>query len=394
MKKLLSIIAAIIVSISASAQVDTVSTNYGVKVNNNSNLRFEKMEKVHTEVSVGGHVSGGDVTAYGVDLSAARVYTPSKNFAWKVGALVSAEYTKDYGALSDIMGVAGIRVGNNVSFELDALAGAGQMSFYDESTNGENKSSCYYNSQWRFKVGAQAAVNFKVSKNVSLSVFGRYLYAFNSKGDRTYNEAEGWTAAPTEFHTGKWSVGASLNITLGGNHQVSGDNCWNGGIYTGYSFVGNEGAVLGAEMFHTKRISAKGARVLGFGAEQVFGSETSTNSVFAKAGYQVLPKGAKSPVVIEFGAKAGLGEYGKSEAGATDTGYSMKSNIQSLGVVGKAYAGVNFHFGRHNIKVAAEAGYHTCFGTSFESSTTNYTGTTGKLHGADLGVTVGYSIAF
>lgn len=393
MKKNIAItLATAVMSIfAANAQVE--ETSYGRKINDNFNLRFEKSEKVHTEISVGGHVSGGDISAYGVDLGVARVYTPSKNTSWTVGGLVSSEFADKYGSLNDVLAVGGVRFGNTVSLELDALAGVGQMSFYDESTNGESIAR-YYNSQWRLKVGAQAAVNFKLSKSVSLSVFGRYLYAINREGDRTYNEAEGWTAAPTEFHTGKWSVGATLSIALNNNHQVSGDNCWSGGLYTGYRFKGNEGAFVEAELLNTKRVSAKGARVLGFGAGQVFG-EGSQNSVFVKGGYQVLPQGAKSPIVLEFGVKAGLEEYAKTESAATDTeSYSMKSKLQSLGVVGKVYGGVNFHFGRHNIKVAAEGGYHTCFGTNFSSATSNYVGSTGKLSGADLGVTIGYSIAF
>lgn len=385
-------------SISAFAQVDTTSTSYGLKLNNNRNLRFTKMEKVHTEVSFGGHVSGGDITSYGVDLQAARVYTPSKSFAWGWGGLVSSEYSEDYGALADILGKVDIRLGSEkINLGIGILAGAGQMSFYDESTNGEDVAR-YYNSQWRFKVGAQAAVNFQLSKRVALSVFGRYLYAFNGEDNRSYQEAEGWTAAPTEYHTGKWSAGVSLSFTLGSEGtQISGDNCWNGGVYTGYSFEGSEGVILGAEMFHTKRTGAKGARVLGFGAEQVVG-DNSTNSVFGKAGYQILPRGAKSPVIFEFGVKAGLGEYAKSEAGKTESGsYSMNSKIQSLGVVGKGYVGVNFHFGRHNIKLAGEAGYHTCFDTSFNGygeASNSYNGNTSRLHGMDAAVTVGYSLAF
>ena len=71
----------------------------------------------------------------------------------------------------------------------------------------------------------------------------------------------------------------------------------------------------------------------------------------------------------------------------------MKSAIQTVGIVGKAYVGVNFHFGRHSIKLAGEAGYHTCFNTSFIGEGYNGQVTT-PLHGWDASATIGYALAF
>ncbi len=400
MKKIQLIIAflmAALVSTGAFAQVktDTTSTIYGVKLDNNRNLRFTDAKKVHTEINFGGHYSGGDIEAYGIDLSASRVYTPGKNFAWNVGGQVSADYSSDYGAMVNIFGKIGVRFGNKVSFGVDALAGAGQMSFYDSSTNGKATSK-YFNTMWRPAVGAQASLNFQLSKVVGLSIFGRYTHYFNNEDNRSRTEPEGWIAEPTVYHTGKWSLGATLAFTINSEKQVSGDHCWNGAIYSGYSFMGNEGVIAGVEAFHTKRTGAKWARVLGFGTEQTFGKESSHNFVFGKFGYQVLPKGSNSPFIVEFGLKAGLGEYIKTEAGQTleNNNYSFTSSIQAPAAVGKAYASVNYHSGRHSLKLGVEGGYHTCFNTTYESQSVEYGGSTSKLHGADLAVTFGYALAF
>ncbi len=377
------------------AQTSEVSsTSYGYKINDNRNLRFTEAERVHTEVTIGaryGNAKG--VSSFGGSLQVARVWTPSDNFGYQAGVLVSTVYAGDYGALADVLAVAGLRFGNAVYFGLDALVGTGQMALYDESTNGASTHR-YYNSQWRVKVGGQASINFRLTEKVTLGVFGRYLYTFNDANTRSYQQAEGWEAVGTVFYDNRWSAGLSLTFNILKEEQISGDNCWTAGAFGGYSFLGNEGWVVGAEMNHFKRVSARGGRILGFGSEQIVGDDMSTNSVFGKAGYQILPWGANSPVIFEFGAKAGIGEYAKAGEGWSDSGsFYLKSAIQTVGIVGKAYVGINFHFGRHSIKLAGEAGYHTCFDTSFVGE--GYTGeVTTPLHGWDAAATLGYAIAF
>lgn len=390
----IAILTALLSTVAMYAQPEASSTSYGYRLNDNRNLRFTQADKVHTEITVGARYgSSKGVASYGGSIQATRVWTPSGWFAGQAGVLVSSVYAGDYGALADVLAVAGLRFGNKVYFGLDALAGVGQMALYDESTNG---ASChrYYNSQWRVKVGGQASINFRLTEKVTLGVFGRYLYTFNDANTRSYQQAEGWTAEPTTFYDNRWSAGLSLTFNIMNEKQISGDNCWTAGAYTGYSFLGNEGWVVGAEMLHFKRVSARGGRVLGFGSEQVIGDHRSTNSVFGKAGYQILPWGANSPVIFEFGAKAGIGEYVKAGEGWSESGsFYMKSAIQTVGAVGKAYVGVNFHFGRHSIKLGGEAGYHTCFNTSFEGEGYNGQVTT-PLHGWDAAATIGYSLAF
>ena len=391
--RIIAVFTALLSTVAMYSQ-EVSSTSYGYRLNDNRNLRFTEAEKVHTEVTIGaryGQAKG--VSSFGGSIQATRVWTPSGWFAGQAGVLVSTVYAGDYGALADIMAVAGVRFGNKVYFGLDALVGTGQMALYDESSNGASTHR-YYNSQWRMKVGGQASINFRLTEKVTLGVFGRYLYTFNDEGNRSYQQPEGWEAVGTIFYDNRWSAGLSLTFNILKESQLSGDNCWTAGAYFGYSFLGNKGFVIGAEMSHFKRTGARGGRLLGFGSEQIIGDNKSTNSVFGKAGYQVLPWGAGSPVIFEFGAKAGIGEYIKAGEAATESGsFYMKSAIQVPGIVGKAYIGLNIHMGRHSIKLAGEAGYHTCMSTSFEGEGYNGQVTT-PLHGWDASATIGYAIAF
>lgn len=383
----------ICVAATASAQVE--NTAYGKRYKNNRNLRMVDSTKVHTELNVGGHYTFGDVEAYGVDVSASRVYTPSNAFAWEFGAQISSEYNENFGAMTDILGQVGVRFGKSFGVEVKGLAGAGQMSYKDISAKDEKNHAEYYNSSWRPVAGGEVALFAAFSEKVSLRVFGRATHYFNSRSDRSYEEAQGWQHEPTEFNLNKVAVGATLTVKVGGNHQISGDNNWNGGVYTGYSFGKNKGFVAGAELFHTKRTSATFARVLGVGSQQTFGEETSFNEIYGKVGGQILPKGANSPVVFEFGAKLGLGEYNKAEQAATqNNSYSMNSSVQVPGVVAKAYAGINLHWGANSLKFGVEGGGHAAFGTSFNSNTSNYVGATHKKTGFDAVVTVGYVRSF
>ena len=363
--RIIAFLTALLSTVAMYAQPEASSTSYGYRLDDNRNLRFTQADKVHTEITLGARYgSSKGVASYGGSIQASRVWTPSGWFAGQAGVMVSSVYAGDFGALADILAVGGLRFGNVVYFGLDALVGTGQMALYDESTNGASTHH-YYNSQWRVKVGGQASLNFRLSQKVTLGVFGRYLYTFNDESNRSYQQPEGWEAVGTVFYDNRWSAGLSLTFNIMNETQISGDNCWTAGAYGGYSFLGNKGWVVGAEMLHFKRVSARGGRILGFGSEQVIGDNKSTNSVFGKAGYQILPWGANSPVIFEFGGKLGLGEYVKAGEAVSENGFYLKSAIQTVGIVGKAYVGVNFHFGRHSIKIGAEGGYHTCFNTSF-----------------------------
>lgn len=390
MKKIITIIAVLMfVSVSVFAQKRTV---YGERYESRD-LRFTSLTSVHTEVLIGGHYSDyGGIVSYGGDLQVTRVYTPSNAFAWRWGASISSDYSDDYGMLTDVCGMFGIRVGNAVSFGIDALAGAGQMPFHTVSTDGTNRHDGYLNI-WRPTVQGQVSLAVRLSPVVSLTAFGRYGYYFNSESDYTLNVAEGWTSEPTEWFTTKWLAGAGLSFNMNRDGRLSGDHCWNMATYGGYSFKGNKGWVAGTELYHYKRWNYTLGQVLGFGSEQVL-AEKSANSVYAKAGIQISPKGADSPVIFEFGVKAGVGEYLKFVQGETESqSFQLKALWMSPAFVTKGYAGVHFHVGRVTLRLAAEAGYHDCFGIEFGGSD-NYSGSTAQNDNFDLAATAGICFAF
>lgn len=390
MKRIFSVIAILLfVSVASYAQQQTV---YGKRYESRD-LRFTSVTSAHTEVLLGGHYTDwSGITSYGGDLQATRVYTPTNAFAWRWGAAVSSDYSDNYGMLTDAMGMLGIRVGNVVSVGIDALAGAGQMPFHTVSTDGTNRHDGSLNI-WRPTVQGQVSLAVRLSPIVSLTAFGRYGYYFNSESDYTLNVAEGWTSEPTKCFTTKWLAGAGLSFNLNREARLSGDNNWTMAAYGGYSFKGNEGWVAGAELYHYKRWNYTLGQVLGFGSEQVL-AEKSANSVYAKAGIQISPKGADSPVIFEFGVKAGVGEYLKFAQGETDTqSFQLKALWMSPAFVTKGYAGVHFHVGRVTLRFDAEAGYHDCFGIEFSGSE-NYSGSTAQNDNFDLAATAGICFAF
>ncbi len=368
------------------------STSYGYRYESR-NLRFTQADRVHTEITLGGHGTWGGYASYGADLSATRVYTPARSFGWRWGGMASIDYAQHYGATADMLAVLGIRVGNVVYVGLDALAGAGQLAYHDHAWKGES-SHDYFNSSWRFKAGAQVSLGVRLGSKVSLSIYGRYLHAFNSSDSRTMVLPEGWEASPTEWHENRFTAGLALSFNINHETRLSGDNCWQGGLYSGYSFLGNEGWVAGAELVHFKRTNARGGAVYGLGAYQTFGDEASTSSMYGQAGYRLLPWGSSSVLEFEFGVKAGLGEYAKMECGSTENGeFRMGAASYTLGIQARAYAGIHFHFGRHQIKVSGDFGGHYNFGTSFTGES-DYSGKASNGLGSDAAVTVGYAFSF
>ena len=388
----LAFFSALLSTVAVYAQ-DTCSVSYGYQINDSRNLRFTEASKVHTEVAAGVSASFGGYTSAGADLAVTRVYTPARSFGWRWGGMASIDYAQHYGATSDMLAVLGVRFGNAVYVGLDALAGAGQLAYHDHAWKGES-SHDYFNSSWRFKAGAQVSLGVRLGEKVSLSVYGRYLHAFNPSDSRQMALPEGWEAEPTDWHTDRFTAGLALSFNINGETRLSGDNCWQGGVYGGYSFLGNEGWVAGAELVHFKRTNARGGAVYGLGAYQTFGDEASTSSMYGQAGYSLLPWGASSVLELEFGVKAGLGEYAKTECGSTENGeFRMGAASYTLGVQAKAYAGIHFHFGRHQIKVSGDFGGHYNFGTAFTGEA-DYNGKASNGFGSDAMVTVGYAFSF
>lgn len=372
---------------SAMAQVDTAATVYGHKLNNNFNLRFTESEKVHTEVTLGAHVSGGDenYTAEGIDLTLRRQYKVAS-----YGVQVSSEYSKEFGLANSTALVGGLRFGKNVSFGIDALVGYGQSHEVVESAKGESTHE-YKTSHWKPFVGAQASINFKLSNSVMLSVYGGYKHSFISNGDHKLYMSNGWEVTAQTNDANRWFAGASLSFLLNQASQISGDNCWNGEVFGGYS---NMGAIAGAKALHFKRTSAYLGRVLGFGTQYTIDDFVS-NEVFGQAGFRVLPRGAKSPIVFDFYATAGIGQYAKSVKGATEDNkeFRMGSEIYAIGGSAKVHAGVSYHAGRFSIGAEGFAGYYVSAGTDFQGNK-GYNGSVSGTNGALYGGVVKLAFSF
>ncbi len=387
-KNIKNIAIAIVATLSiATAGAQTKQTAYGEKYDENFNLRYTRSEKVHTEISAGGHYSFGDIEAPGFDLQVARVYTPSKNFSWKYGGLVSGDITDHYGALMDINALVGAKLW---WFGLDALVGAGQMGYTATTQNAQTVVN-HYNSVWAFKAGAQAYLTIPLSKSVTFSVGARYLHSFKDEGSLNYNEPEGWSSE-LKAHADKLQAFASVNIKLYKEHQISGDNCWLGGVYGLYNLTeAKEGAGAGAELFHFKRTGAVMGRILGLYTEQTFG-EDPVNSIGLKGGLQWLPSGADSPFILEVGAEAGMTELNKKEYAQTNSGsYTMTSSVTVPGLEGRGYIRANLHMNRVCLHVTGKLGYATAFGSEYTGS---LDGTTSKLGGMTAQVAAGLTLSF
>lgn len=381
-------------SISAFAQVDTTKTAYGVKLNDNYNLRFTKADKVHTEVSLGAHYSGGDYSAYGVDLSLRRRYTPGVA-GWSYGALVSEEYSKEFGMNSSFAAMLGVHLGNKVSFGIDALAGYGQTHrLIDSWKVGTEKTHEYKNTDWRPFAGGQAEIRFS-GKRVAFSLWGRYTHTFVSEGEHLLDLPEGWESKQTTY-ADRWAIGASLSINISKEAQVSGDNCWMGGVYGGYAFGDNSGAVVGANLLHYTRTSVRSGYILGFGTEYtMIDSDNTANKLYGQAAYVWHPYGSDSKFALELGGRLGMGEFAKAEEGATENGkdFTMKTNVFDLGFSGEVYAAPTLRMGRHSIKAQVNFGGYVTAGTNF-SGDKGYDGKTSSQSGVIGSVTLGYSLSF
>lgn len=345
-------------------------------------------DKVPTEFSLGGHALVDGVSGGGFDLSADKNFPVSDLVALGFGGHLFAVYNRDFGCMTDILNSVNIVVGKSVGLELSGLGGAGQMSYEDVSTNNAGTRAVYKNTAWRPAAGGEVSLFVKASKRVKISAFGRYLHYFNSRSDRSYEEADGFSHEPTTYNLDKVAVGAKLTVSVGGateknngkGRQVSGDNQWNATAFAGSSFGENQGFLLGAEFFHNHKFAANWQRIISFGTQQVFGEGgNSFNEIYGKLGLICQPWGATSPILFPFGVKAGVGEYLKAEAAATETeSYMMKSRVQVPGVVGRVYAGISIPFGAFrqlHFNANVEVGGHTCFDTSFSGSN-NYQGAT------------------
>lgn len=374
-KKIILCTALVAITAATAVAQDGKATVYGYR-NESYNLRFCQPEKTHTEISFGAHYALKDVPAVGLDVQAARVYTPQANFAWQWGGLLSEEYAfEHYRSMADILGVCGIRFGRGVALKIDALAGAGQYGWYLRTTNGQSFHH-YYSTKWAGKVGGQAAVQLRLADGVRLSVFGRYLRTLTDC-NVSYVGKDGWEAdVDGKFvQMNKLAVGGTLSFDISKESRSSGDACWQLAAVGGYDLKQRDFAA-GVELYRFRRLDAKNGVLYGCGAEEIFG-DVKTNQVYGKAGYQFFACGARTFLVPEVGVKVGMRDYVKFEqAEASDGSYYRDNSLKAVAAMGAVYAGVNFHFGKLSLKLAAEANGYLGSGTNYAGKDVSYDGTT------------------
>ncbi len=356
-------------------------TSYGVRYNRNPNLRFQT-EANQSEVSLRGHYSSEGMGGGG---AFTKIYNADKVVGLGWGTNLSATYHEKVGSLMDLAVKPTIKFGRSVQLRLSALAGVGSTAYTQltQSPDGSAKHE-YVNSCWAFKAGGEGSLFIPFSKYVGMELFGGYQHSFADPKSRELHSAEGWEIT-TDYRLNSWYAGLGVVFNLNA-HQTSGDWCWVGGVYGGYSFTPtNQGIVACVEVFNTKKFAARVARIVGLGVEQVFGEEKKTNSVYGKVGYDFFPNGSQSVIFFTTAAKVGVGEYYKVDEGATSTGsFSMRSCYFALGAKASAEVGVGLHFGGWTIAALGEFGGHLVGGTKFESlSDVEYSGTTSKLSGWD-----------
>lgn len=382
-----------VAALSASAQVET--TAYGVKYDNNRNLRFEKAEKAHTEVFLGGRVSGGQSgTAYGADLQFRRQH---QLFAY--GVQFTTEGNTEVGAMNAAALLGGVRLGGKaVSLDLDLQGGYGQ--FVEKIEQKSNiDSACYKLSSWQPFVGAQARFNISLSKTMALSVYGGYRHAFFGNSEHALSPEGVWKTTAQKQEPDRWYAGLGLSFKLNGG-QISGDSCWTANIYGGYA---NQGAIAGIKAVHYNRTNATGGTIFGFGTEYSVKEEKAKNEVYALGGYRITPKGSTSPVVFDLYASAGIGQYDNAIKSSTTTTledgtprYKMGSKTLDLGANGKLHAGVQFLSGSVRLGVEGFVGYYVSAKTNYANKgvQVGYDGNQGETNGSLYGgvVTLGFSL--
>jgi hypothetical protein len=391
-----NILIAIVCMLAAMSTSAQTSTSYGVKYNDNRNLRFEKSEKAHSEIFLGGRVGGGSEsgTSYGADLQLRRQH---KLFAY--GVQFTTEGNTEVGAMNAAALLGGIRLGGkSVSLDIDVQGGYGQFVETIEQKSSID-SACYKLTSWQPFIGGQARLNISLSKMVALSVYGGYRHAFFGNSEHALSPEGIWKTTAQTQEPNRWYAGLGLSVNLNGG-QISGDSCWTASVYGGY---GNTGAIAGIKAVHYNRTNATGGTIFGFGTEYSVKEEKAKNEVYALGGWRITPKGSTSPVVFDLYASVGVGQYDNTIKSSTEATledgsprYKMGSKTLDLGANGKLHAGILFGSGSVRGGVEGFVGYYFSAKTNYanEGVQAGYDGNQGKTNGALWGVVATLGISF
>ncbi len=395
-QKVVIAVAAIVLATPAFAQ-EYKNNFYGRKLEAEEkkeefNLRFTESTKAHTEWSLGEVITGGDLGYYGfrTDLMLRRQIQ-----YLSLGAQISTEYSKEYGVANAASVLLGLRAFNNapVSFGADLLGGYGQSHLqaigYNQATGDLNGNRSSY---WRPFVAANANLNVRLGKDCMVSLYGGYKHSF-IKEDISAEMSDGWELQFIESDASRWHAGLSLAIVINREKQISGNNCWIGEGFGGWS---NMGWTYGAKALHFKRLpkSLKVGRVLGIGTAYTVKNGITTNEIFGQAGFRFFPKGADSRVIFDLGTQVAYAEY-PIQATATAEANRLIKRVVSYnpGANAKLYAGIALHFDRFTIGVEGFGGGWICTKTEF-SGDLNYSGENSQNYGWLYGGNLKIAFAF
>lgn len=229
-------------------------------------------------------------------------------FAVSWGGILSYSYEKDMGSYLNVMGKAGIQIGNDIAIGIDVLMGCGITPYNTFYTNYINH-SLLSKSAFCFKYGLQVWGSLNFSKDTYTSFYGRYI--------RSVKPAEAFTKLPEDwdmiledFDPSSWTVGLAVGYKFGAPHTLSQDKRLQIGFSTGYQFVGKQkGVILSAEFERLTKVSYSTTLNYGLAVERLSedgGEKDNYTSVLFSAGFKVNQPSSK----LFWGAKlyGGVGD--------------------------------------------------------------------------------------
>lgn len=338
---------------------------------------------------------------YGGGIKYSRVYIKGEEvdgvwkpnplgFAYSWGGLVSFSHESEIGLYVDAMGKAGIQIGNDICFGVDALVGAGITPFNTFITNDMNH-QIINKSVWCFKYGLQLWGSLNFSKDTYTAIYGRLINSIRPN-DGEFNLPKDWEVVLEDFDPSSWTVGLAIGYKFGAYEPLSQDKRLQATLSTGYQICGNKGFSLSAEIDRLTQVSKSTHLTYGLAFENVFENSKrggNMTSILFSGGFQV-----RQPQNSWFwGAKLllGIGEYSVVNSGKNDN-YSYEDHSAKPCFKGAVQLTSGFKIGKcSQILCNLRAGGHFVNSMKYEgfdeSSTKNSVG-------FDLGASLGYNFTF
>lgn len=179
------------------------------------------------------------------------------------GGLAGVDFEKELGMSADLLATAGIGIGNEISLEIGALAGATFDSYNTFLSDGINYMTV---TQRRvcFGLGVQVCLSLNFSKDVYTGIWGRYVNSFKPS-DGNFRLEKGWEVEYTDYNPGGAKFGVFLGYKIGAPQPLSRDKRLRFTLTPGYQFAGdNKGATLAFELERQTQMSPRWTFNYGF----------------------------------------------------------------------------------------------------------------------------------